>query len=367
MLNGTMKSQVTANTTIRQVSGYGLREPASQRAYSLLRVETAGGVFGWGECPRLTRSEFLAAKNAVGKSSATAIEPVCQKLASMPRVRAAFNMALLDISGKLASAPAYQVLGGPTRNKARALVRLAGDGDALQTALDRGLEAGFRTFGVPLPVMQTEFRRSDAFVKEVVRRIEALRREAGGAVDFVLEGDSSLTPGEAATVAAAIEPFHALWFDEPCGLSNLATVRKIADESVTPLGFGRDYTTGGEFQDLLREGLADVLRPDICLNGITDIRRIAAMAETYYVAVAPFHDGGPVATAAALQLAASLPNFFIQQIPLPMDPRDRQMRADLTNGSVEEVHEGFAKLPTGAGLGIEVDMDAMRKHGEELA
>ena len=68
--------------------------------------------------------------------------------------------------------------------------------------------------------------------------------------------------------------------------------------------------------------LIDVIRADISRYGITRIRRVAALAETYYVGVAPFHDGGPIATAAALNLAASLPNFFIQQLPLPADPQD---------------------------------------------
>ncbi len=147
----------------------------------------------------------------------------------------------------------------------------------------------------------------------------------------------------------------------------MATIRKISEESVAPLGFGREFTDGGPFQDLLREGLIDILRPDIVLHGIMGIRRLAAMAETYYTAVAPFHDGGPVATAAALQLAASIPNFFIQQIPFPSSDRDREMRAAITGGSVEVVEDGFAKLPRGPGLGIEVDLDAVNKYSEEMA
>jgi hypothetical protein len=100
--------------------------------------------------------------------------------------------------------------------------------------------------------------------------------------------------------------------------------------------------------------VADVLRPSLALNGITQIRRIAALAETYYVAVAPYHNGGPIGTAAALHLAASLPNFVIQQIPLPEAEADRRMRAEITGTSVEVVKDGFAALPVGAGLGITV-------------
>jgi galactonate dehydratase len=84
------------------------------------------------------------------------------------------------------------------------------------------------------------------------------------------------------------------------------------------------------------------------------------------VAVAPYHDGGPIGTVAALHLAASLPNFFIQQIPLPAADADRKMRAELA-GSVEAVKDGFAALPTAPGLGITVDEATLEKHKERAA
>jgi galactonate dehydratase len=192
--------------------------------------------------------------------------------------------------------------------------------------------------------------------------MEALRVAAGEGVDFVLDGAQKLSPGDASSVAEALERFHLLWLDEPCPLSNLAAVRKITDENVTPVGFGRHIHQGGEFQDLLREGAIDVLRPDIGQNGISQIRRMATIAETYYVAVAPYHDGGPIASAAALHLAASLPNFFIQQFPMPADEKDRQMRAELTSANIEEVRDGYAPLLTGPGLGIKVNQEALKRY-----
>jgi galactonate dehydratase len=85
------------------------------------------------------------------------------------------------------------------------------------------------------------------------------------------------------------------------------------------------------------------------------------------VAVAPYHDGGPVATAAALQLAASLPNFFIQQIPFPQAEQDRRMRADLAGASLEVPRDGFLNLPTGPGLGITVNEQTLEKYKEGVA
>jgi len=354
--------------TVRGVNYRRVREPVSGRAYTLVRVHTGSGLTGYGECPEVPLSELRRLGEHLLEQPATAVEPARHRLAAYPRVRAAADMALLDISAKIAGVPVYQLLGGPTRHKVRPLAKIDGRTDSeLEAEMKRARAAGYRAFAIPLPEVQTGVKRLDAFVKAVTARLESLRAAGGAEVDFVLDAGSALTPGEAATVAAAIERLHPLWIDEPCPVSNLATLSKISEESVAPVGFGRGFTTGGAFQDLLREGLIDVLRPDIALNGITGIRRLAAMAETYYTAVAPYHDGGPVATAAALQLAASLPNFFIQQIPFPIDKKDRDMRTALTGGSVELVEEGFAKLPRGPGLGIELDMDALKEYTEEMA
>ncbi|MEJ7608888.1 MAG: enolase C-terminal domain-like protein [Bryobacteraceae bacterium] len=158
-----------------------------------------------------------------------------------------------------------------------------------------------------------------------------------------------------------------LWFDEPCPATNLQTIKKISEETVTPLGFGRQLQEPSVFQDLLREGVVDVLRPSLHHASISRIRQIAVLAETYYVAVAPYHEGGPIGTAAALHLAACLPNFFIQQIPRPEDERDRRMRLEIVSQDVEKVQEGFAALPGGIGLGIEVNESALEKYKETAA
>jgi galactonate dehydratase len=194
--------------------------------------------------------------------------------------------------------------------------------------------------------------------------MEALRSAAGQNHDFVLDGGESLSPGDAASLCAALERFHLLWLDEPCRVSNLAALSKMASESVTPLGFGRTVTHGGDFQEMLRMEVIDLLRPGMGLNGIQQIRKLSALAETYYVAVAPHHDGGPIGTAAALHLAASIPNFFIQQIPLPQAEEDREMRAALVSGALESIKDGFAELPRGPGLGIAVNEEALQKYKE---
>ena len=152
-------------------------------------------------------------------------------------------------------------------------------------------------------------------------------------------------------LAAAFERLHLLWFDEPCLLVKPERgVPKIASENVTPVGFGRFAAEPGSFRTCFaamhRRGPA---RPRAARHHTG--RRISAVAEPYYVAVAPFHDGGPIATAAALNLAASLPNFFIQQIPFPAAEQDRRMRARLAGDATEIVKRRISATAAGTGAG----------------
>ena len=324
---------------IAEIRHFPVREPVSGNRYSLLSVKTRSGLTGWGECASLTSDELKALESAwMGKPAHryAAID------LSAPG-GGALDMALLDILGKACNAPVYRVLGGPTRSKVRAYGHpLAGDSPIV-------------TVAVPPPASRNQG-------KAYQNQIRALVDAVAAGSDFVLSGNGMLTQGDAASVAATVEQKHPLWFDEPCSTSNLETIRKISGESVVPLGFGRGIRDIGVFQALLREGLIDVVRPELSVFGITGVKRIAALAETYYVAVAPRHDTGPVGTAAALHLAAAIPNFFVQQIPVPAAPEDRAMRAALCSPNPEAGRDGFLALPQGPGLGIVVNQSALEKY-----
>ncbi len=352
---------------ITRLHAFPVREPVSRRAYTVLKVETRGGLVGYGECGIVPAEQTGQTAALIQGMPATSYEVVRKKLAGLPMMQAAVNIALLDIVGKQAKAPIYRVLAGPTRNKARAMTRLSGDDDAaLTAAMTRAREHGYLAFHVPLPPIGSA-NQGQAFVSATRKRLDALRMKGGDGVDFVLDGAGALSPGDAGILTAAFEKFHLMWFDEPCAMVNSGALRKISSERVVPLGFGRAVHNSTPFQELLRGQSIDVLRPDLARNGITQIRRMAAMAETYYTAVAPYHDGGPVGTAVALHLAASLPNFVIQQIPFPDAEEDRRMRAEITGGSIEVVKDGFAALLTGAGLGITVNEAALAKYAERAA
>jgi galactonate dehydratase len=203
------------------------------------------------------------------------------------------------------------------------------------------------------------------YVNRVRKRVASFQAKGGDGAEWVLDGAAGLTPGDAATVAAALEKNHLIWFDEPTAVHTTDALAKIVDESVMPIGLGRKITDIGTFQNLLRFGSVNVLRPSLGLNSLTKIKRMAAIAETYYVAVAPYHGGGPIATMAGVHLAAALPNSFIQEVPMPASDRDAAMRAEITSGNKEVADRGFAALLNRPGLGFEVNETALDTYSEE--
>jgi galactonate dehydratase len=355
---------------IRHVTARAVQEPAGGRQYLLVRIDTDGGPSGYGETAAgpdaptaLARLSML--RSLVGQDALASQLVDAQLLrANAPAgTRAAVNMALLDILGKVAKAPVYEVLSGRTRHKARALAPLYGtDRAALVRSLERARARGFRAFvvGVQIPAGPVRARE---FYRTTVDLLGELRAAGGsGAEDFVLECDGRTTAAEASVLAAALEAFHPLWMDEPPGRINEEALLKISRENVTPLGWGRRIESNDGFQDLLRLQAIDVLRPDIAVHPIASIRKAAALAEAYYTALAPYHAGGPLATAAALHIAASTPNFVIQQVPLPPDDRDLAMREELAGKGLEAPVDGFLALPTGPGLGVEINEDALANY-----
>ncbi len=350
---------------ITNLRGWRLREPVSGRRYTVIRLDTRGGLKGYGEGGPSRASDIANAKSALKGRTANETEFVRHTLTNSPPMEAAVSNAMLDLLGKATKTPVYQFLGGPTRFKVRLLASLeGGDEAALNDPLHRALGLGFKAFTFPIPA-RDPMMTIQAHVNIIRKRVEWLRNMAGPNTDFVLDGAGSQKPGDAAAIATAIEREHLLWFDEPTSAVTNDALAKITGESVMPVGLGRHVHDVAFFQNLLRWGCIDLLRPGAGLNGGPKLRRMAAVAETHYVDIAPYHNGGPIGTVAAIHLAASLPNFFIQQVPQPAAAQDRAMRAELTSGDHESAHEGFAQLINRPGLGIEVNESALDKYSEE--
>lgn len=347
-------------------------EPHGRRCYVIIRVDTDAGIDGWGEVAVRADAgavvkDLETCRHRLIGQDASRVEHVQRLLedkapgTQLKDVLAGVNMAQLDILGKLCRAPAYLVLGGPTRSKVRAMAPLTGQNEeTLLASLAQARQAGFRAMRIPL-LLTDGPTRGRSFFDRVRKQLDRFRSASGGEIDFVLDCAGRTTPSDAVSLARALEYFHLLWLDEPTSQIQQKALSSLGEEAATPIGWGLIATDIPEFQDLLRQDAVDVLRPDVARFGITSIRKAAAIAETYYVAVAPRHAGGPLGTAAALQIAASIPNFFIQEVPFPGEEADRRMRRDLA-GDLETPKDGFFSLPTAPGLGITISEDALRKH-----
>jgi galactonate dehydratase len=342
-----------------------LREPVSGRRYTVVKLQSQSGETGYGEGGPVPAGEIVEARTAAIGRRANESEFIRQRLAGIPSMEAAVSNAMLDLLSKSKKVPIYQFLGGPTRFKARLLAQLEGTDEASTAApLERARRQGFQAFTIPV-LQRDGMIRLQYYVDAVRKQVAGMQAKGGAGAEWVLDGAAGLTPGDAATVAKALEKTHLIWFDEPTSVLTIDGLAKIIDESVMPIGLGRKVTDIAIFQNLLRFGSVNVLRPGLGMNSLTKIKRIAAIAETHYVAVAPYHSGGPIGTLAGIHLAAALPNSFIQEVPMPASDRDAAMRAELTSGNKEVGDKGFAALLNRPGLGFEVNEKALDAYSEE--
>lgn len=350
---------------ITSFRAWRLKEPVSGRRYTVVKLQSQSGDVGYGEGGPATGAEINEAKAAISGRRATELEFVRARMDKLPAMEAAISNAMLDLVSRAKKVPVYQYLGGPTRFKARLLAQLEDTNEAaLTAALERAKRNGFQAFTMPVPQRGAMIRLQD-YVDVVRRHVARMQAMVPGGGEWVLDGGGSMTPGDAATVANALEKNHPIWFDEPTSVLTIDGLAKIGDKSVMPIGLGRKVHDISTFQNLLRWGAVNVLRPSLGLNSLQKIKRTAAIAESHYVAVAPYHGGGPIGTLAGIHLSASLPNSYIQEVPTPASDRDAAMRAELLSGYREAADKGFAALLNKPGLGVDVNEKALDSYSEE--
>jgi galactonate dehydratase len=257
------------------------------------------------------------------------------------------DQALWDIKGKALNVPVYELLGGPTRSRIRVYSHARTPED-----IRRGLEKGFKSFktGVarsrPARVVETP-----AFVEQAVDGFASLREEAGPEVDIGIDFHGAVSPQTAMLLIKALEPYQPMFIEEPINCQDVGGMAEIARKTHLPIATGERIFTKWGFREILEKRAATILQPDLChAGGITEVRLIAGIAESYYAAIAPHNPMGPVSLAAGLQLDASIPNFLCQE------------QVSLGEGYLKdpfEVQDGYIDLPTGPGLGIELDEEAL--------
>ncbi len=190
-----------------------------------------------------------------------------------------------------------------------------------------------------------------AFVDRSVERFAALREAAGPEVDIGIDFHGAISPQTAKLLIKALEPYQPMFIEEPCQCQNVDVMAEIARGTHLPIATGERIFTKWGFREILEKHAAAILQPDLChAGGINEVRIIAGMAEAYYAGIAPHNPLGPISLAACIQLDASIPNFVAQE------------HTTLGEGYLKNplvCKDGFVELPTGPGLGIELDEDAM--------
>lgn len=273
----------------------------------------------------------------------------------------AVEMALWDILGKSLNVPVYKLLGGKTMDKVRIYVNgwFAGAktpeefGQKAAIAVKRGITAmKWDPFG------KSYLEISNKDLDTALKCISAVRDAAGDGVDLLIEGHGRFNVPTGIKIARELEQFKPMWFEEPTPPDNMEALKAVRDKSPVAISAGERLYNLKQFKDLFEMRAADYIQPDVShAGGILELKKIAAMADTYYIPFAPHNPSGPVACAASLQLAACTTNFSILEIMYS----DVPWRKDVTNESLH-YENGFIDIPDKPGLGIEINEDECLKH-----
>jgi len=258
------------------------------------------------------------------------------------------DQALWDIKGKALGVPVYELLGGPTRNRIRVYAHVRTPDD-----IKRRKQEGFLTFKTgPAKRRPSRYIETPAEIAYAAEKFAELREAAGPDCDIACDFHGAISPATAKLLIKALEPYQPMFIEEPINCQNHDIMAEIARSTHLPIATGERVFTKWGFREVLEKRAATVLQPDLChAGGITECHIIAGMAEAYYATIAPHNPLGPISLAAGIQLAASIPNFLCQE------------QVSLGEGYLKKpftVRDGYIDLPTGPGLGIELDEEALQ-------
>jgi galactonate dehydratase len=358
---------------------------AEMRNWVFVKVETdSPGLYGWGEASLewKTRSVVGAVQDfepmVVGEDP-TRIEHLYQKMyrQSFWRVGiiglsaiSAIEQACWDILGKSLNQPVYKLLGGAVRDKVRMYTHLGGgDMRAVYESqlaadpnvfVDRALEVinrGYTAVKVLL-TPPTESLNSIGEYKGAARIMEALRLAVGDEVDIMIDCHGRHSLGNAVEFCRVLAPYRPYFIEEPVPPENVDVLAEVRRLSPVPIATGERLATRFQFREVFEKLACNVIQPDLChCGGLWEAKKIAAMAETYTMGVAPHNPLGPIANAVALHFDLSTPNFLIQEDML----KDVPWRWEVVEHSLES-QSGYWIPSDKPGLGIDVNEAAAAKH-----
>ena len=339
--------------------------------WCFLRVDTDVGISGWGEPVVEGRAQTVAAAveelsdYLVGKDPRP-IEDLWSVLYRGGFYRggpvlmsaiAGIDQALWDIKGKELGRPVHELLGGPVRQRIRVYSWIGGDrpadtARAAQAAVARGFSA-VKMNGTE----EMHFVDTHSKVTRVLENVQAVRDAVGPDIGLAVDFHGRVHKPMAKVLMRELAPFGLMFIEEPVLSDHLEAIPELAAIAPAPIALGERLFSRYDFKRVLATGGVDILQPDPShAGGITETRKIAAMAEAYDVALALHCPLGPIALAANLQLDAVCHNAFIQEQSLGIHYNTANDLLDyVTDRGVFAYQDGFVAIPGGAGLGITVN------------
>lgn len=273
------------------------------------------------------------------------------------------EQAMWDIKGKFYGCPVYEMLGGRCRDRIRMYTHVKRAGVAGEFSIeemlritDDRLREGYTAlkYSIIPPIRAIENPRE---TEKHIERFAAVRERIGNGVDLAIDFHGRVSPAMALRLAEGLKPYVPFFIEEPCLPENVDCMVDIARATSIPIAAGERLFGKWEYRQLLEKQAVSVVQPDLChCGGILEGRKIATMSELYFGSVAPHNPLGPISLAACLQLDACIPNFLVQEHPGNPDG------SDLGVGYIKTpfvIKDGYIDVPTGAGLGIELDEEAL--------
>jgi galactonate dehydratase len=329
----------------------------SSRNWLFVKVHTDDGVYGVGECsgwPRVIEAAVRDLAEVLVGEDPQHIEKLWQKMMSAQMAHGVtgvvgagamtgIDMALWDIKGKVLGAPVWSLLGGQVRDR----VRIYSHASSPEVALElkqRGIMA-VKTGGV----------------RDPLAKVAAIREAVGNDVDLMvdLHGPPWLPPKDAIALGRALEPYHLLFMEDPVAPENIEGMARVADAVAIPIAAGERLATIWGWRALIEREIVDVIQPDTGrAGGISQMKKLAGMAEAHHIMMAP-HSGslGPVAEFAALHLLAAIPNtLMLERIESDWAGRNEVISAPPV------LENGHLIVPTVPGLGVDINEEAVARY-----
>jgi gluconate/galactonate dehydratase len=356
--------------------------------WTLVRVYTDAGIVGTGEAywgagvPEIIdrMTPFLVGENPLDIDRL--FEHLIQKMSGEGSIAgvtvtavAGIEIALHDVAGKVLDVPAYQLLGGKYRDQVRVYCDChAGDesepdsnaAEAERVVDELGYDALKFDLDVPSGEEKDRANRhlSDREIDHKVNIVEAVTDAVGDRADVAFDCHWSFTGGSAKRLAKRLEEYPIWWLEDPVPPENHDVQREVTHSSSTPIAAGENVYRKHGHRSLVDEQAVDILAPDMPkVGGMRETRKIADLADTYYMPVAMHNVSSPVATMASAHVGTAIPNSLAVEY--------HSYQLDWWEDLVEEsvIEEGYIEIPEEPGLGVTLDLDTVEEHmveGEEL-